>query len=164
MQEKRLKRRIDFLEIYQIIGGIVGLLITIYLLLTSDLHKYNSIIGYITIIFPFLFFGFCIYSGVLLNTKKYAFGLKLVFISFLFQLIEFEIFGLFYSSVNGLGIKIKFDLTNDIFFGFDYHPSHFLFQTSSNFEVFIVKINFVAIFMLYFIFNTYHDLKKNESL
>lgn len=164
MQEKRLKKYINFLEIYQIIGGLVGLLITIYLLLTSDLHKYNSIIGYITLITPFLFFGFCIYSGVLLNSKKYALGLKLVFISFLFQLIEFEIFGLFYSSINGLGIKIRLDLTKDVFFGFDYQPSHFLFQTSLNLEVFIIKINLIAIFMLFFIYNIYNALKKNKSL
>ncbi len=82
MKEKRLLKKINFIEIYQIIGGVIGLLFTLYLLVTSNLSKYQNFIGYVSMITPFLFFGFCIYSGILLNKKNYVLGLKFVIISF----------------------------------------------------------------------------------
>jgi hypothetical protein len=157
MIDKRLEKKINFIEIYQIIGGIVGLLFTSYLLLTTNLSTYQNWTGYVSMLTPFIFFGFCIYSGIQLNKKNYIQGLKLVFISLLMQLIAFDVFVLFYSAINGIGIKLTLDLSNDIIMGFDFHPSHFLIAPNSNSAIFIVKINLITIVML---FNTSKVFQK----
>ena len=159
MIDKRLEKKINFIEIYQIIGGIIGFLFTLYLLFTTDLSKYQNGIGYLSMLTPFLFFGFCIYSGIILNKKNYVQGLKLVFISLLMQLIAFDVFGLFYSAINGIGINLKLNLTNDVIAGFDFYPSQFLLALNSNSAIFIVKINLVTIAMLFYTAEIFQKIK-----
>jgi hypothetical protein len=159
MIDKRLEKKINFIEIYQIIGGIVGLLMMLYSLFTTDLSKYHNWMGSITLVTPFLFFGFCIYSGIVLNRKNYVLGLKLVFISLLMQLVAFDIFGIFYSAINGIAIKATLDLTKDVIAGLDFHPSHFLITYNSSSAVFIVKINLVAIAMLFYTSKVFQKIK-----
>ena len=125
MLDKRLLKKINFIEIYQIIGGIFGLLFMSYILLTTNLSKYQNWLGYISMVTPFLFFGFCIYSGFQLNKKNYIQGLKLVFISLLLQLIAFDFFGLYYSAINGIGIKITLDLAKDVIVDLIFIPHIF---------------------------------------
>lgn len=159
MIDKRLEKKINFIEIYQIIGGIIGFLFTLYLLFTTDLSKYQNGIGYLSMLTPFLFFGFCIYSGIILNKKNYVQGLKLVFISLLMQLIAFDVFGLFYSAINGIGINLTLNLTNDVIAGFDFYPSQFLLALNSNSAIFIVKINLVTIAMLFYTAEIFQKIK-----
>ncbi|MBP6588330.1 MAG: hypothetical protein KA208_09965 [Flavobacterium sp.] len=159
MIDKRLEKKINFIEIYQIIGGIIGFLFTLYLLFTTDLSKYQNGIGYLSMLTPFLFFGFCIYSGIILNKKNYVQGLKLVFISLLMQLIAFDVFGLFYSAINGIGIKLTLNLTNDVIAGFDFYPSQFLLALNSNSAIFIVKINLITIAMLFYTAEIFQKIK-----
>ena len=161
MIDKRLEKEINFIEIYQIIGGIIGFLFTLYLLFTTDLSKYQNGIGYLSMLTPFLFFGFCIYSGIILNKKNYVQGLKLVFISLLMQLIAFDVFGLFYSAINGIGINLTLNLTNDVIAGFDFYPSQFLLALNSNSAIFIVKINLVTIAMLFYTAEIFQKIKKS---
>ena len=159
MLDKIFEKKINFIEIYQIIGGIVGILIMGYYLFTTDLSKYHNWMGYLTLVTPFLFFGFCIYSGIQLNKKNYVLGLKLVFISLFMQLIAFDIFGLFYSAIDGIGIKLTLDLTKDVIMGFDFHPSHFLIDYNSSSAIFIVKINLISIVMLFYTSKVYQKIK-----
>ncbi len=159
MIDKRLEKKINFIEIYQIIGGIIGFLFTLYLLFTTDLSKYQNGIGYLSMLTPFLFFGFCIYSGIILNKKNYVQGLKLVFISLLMQLIAFDVFGLFYSAINGIGINLTLNLTNDVIAGFDFYPSQFLLALNSNSAIFIVKINLITIAMLFYTAEIFQKIK-----
>ncbi|MBP7470206.1 MAG: hypothetical protein KA782_03855 [Flavobacterium sp.] len=161
MIDKRLEKKINFIEIYQIIGGIIGFLFTLYLLFTTDLSKYQNGIGYLSMLTPFLFFGFCIYSGIILNKKNYVQGLKLVFISLLMQLIAFDVFGLFYSAINGIGINLTLNLTNDVIAGFDFYPSQFLLALNSNSAIFIVKINLVTIAMLFYTAEIFQKIKQS---
>lgn len=159
MIDKRLEKKINFIEIYQIIGGIIGFLFTLYLLFTTDLSKYQNGIGYLSMLTPFLFFGFCIYSGIILNKKNYVQGLKLVFISLLMQLIAFDVFGLFYSAINGIGINLTLNLTNDVIAGFDFYPSQLLLALNSNSAIFIVKINLITIAMLFYTAEIFQKIK-----
>jgi len=160
MIDKRLEKKINFIEIYQIIGGIVGILIMGYYLIATDLSKYHNWMGFITLVTPFIFFGFCIYSGILLNMKNYVLGLKLVFISLLLQFIAFDIFGLFYSAINGVGVKVTLDLSNDVIVGLDFHPSQFLITHNPGSDVFMVKINLVAIAMLFYTLKVFKIIKQ----
>lgn len=150
MIDKRLEKKINFIEIYQIIGGLVGVLFMSYMFITTKLSGIIKWFDYLSMITPFLFFGFCIYSGIQLNKKNYVLGLKLVFISLLMQLIAFDFFGLFYSAINGIGVNLTLNLTNDVITGFDFYPSQFLLALNSNDDIFIVKINLITIAMLFY--------------
>ncbi len=160
MIDKRLLKKINFIEIYQIIGGFIGLLFMSYMFITTKLTGIIKWVDYFSIVIPFLFFGFCIYSGIQLNKKNYFQGLKLVLISLLMQLVAFDVFGLFYSAINGIGINLTLNLTNDVIAGFDFYPSQFLLALNSNNDIFIIKINFVAIAMLFYTSKVLNKIKK----
>lgn len=160
MIEKRLLKKINSIQNYQIIGGFLGLLITSYLLFTSNLSKYLNLMGLITMVLPFIFFGLCIYSGYLLKKKNYNKGFNLVLITLFLQVVAFEIGNLFYSSVNGIGIKLTLNLMKDSIVGFDFHPSHFLFQLKSNEDYLIIKFNIVAIIMLFYVTSLMQEIKN----
>jgi hypothetical protein len=159
MIDKRLEKKINFIEIYQILGGLVGVLFMSYMFITTKLSGIIKWFDYFSMITPFLFFGFCIYSGILLNKKNYVQGLKLVFISLLIQLIAFDVFGLFYSAINGIGVNLTLNLTNDVIAGFDFYPSQFLLALNSNSDIFIVKINLITIVMLFYTSKVYQKIK-----
>lgn len=159
MIDKRLEKKINFIEIYQIVGGLIGVLFMSYMFITTKLAGIIKWFDYFSMITPFLFFGLCIYSGILLNKKNYTQGLKLVFISLLMQLIAFDVFGLFYSAINGIGVNLTLNLTNDIIAGFDFYPSQFLLALNSNSTIFIVKINLITIVMLLYTSKVYQKIK-----
>jgi len=60
-------------------------------------------------------------------------------------LVAFDISDVFYTAINGLGIKMTLDLTNDFIVGFDFHLSQFLIGLHSNTNNFILKINLIAV-------------------
>ncbi|WP_278035607.1 hypothetical protein [Flavobacterium nitratireducens] len=155
MIDKVLLKKLNFIEIYQFFGGIIGILIMLYLLFTTNTNEYEGFF-YILLILPFVFFAFCIYSAWLLNKKRYIIGLNLVIISLFLQLVAFEFYGVFYTSVNGIAINFTLDLTNDILIGLDFQPSQFLLVFKNN-EVLHFKLNLVAFGMLIF---TYEILKR----
>ena len=159
MIDKRLEKKINFIEIYQIIGGIIGILFMSYMFITTKLSGIIKWFDYFSIITPFLFFGFCIYSGILLNKKNYVQGLKLVLILLIIQLVAFDIFGLFYSAINGIGVNLTLNLTNDVIAGFDFYPSQFLLSLNSNSGIFIVKINLITIAMLFYTSKVFQKIK-----
>lgn len=159
MQEKRLLKKLNFIELYQIFGGIIGLLFTIYLILKEKAINLDSFSGYILIVFPFLFFAICIYSGILINKKKYNLGLNLVIFLLFLQLVSFQVYGLFYTSINGIGINLNLDLTNDFITRFDLQPSQFLIAISGNKDILHLKFNLFALGMLLFTFKILKELK-----
>ena len=75
------------------------------------------------------------------------------------QLIAFDIFGLFYSAINGIGVNLTLNLTNDVIAGFDFYPSQFLVALNSNSANFIVKINLITIVMLFYTSKVYQKIK-----
>jgi glucan phosphoethanolaminetransferase (alkaline phosphatase superfamily) len=160
MQEKRLLRKLNFIEIYQFFGGIVGLLIMTYLVCTTNAHEYAGPF-YIFIILSFLFFGFCIYSAWLLNKKNYLRGLNLVIILLILQLVAFEFYGVYFTSVNGIAINFTLDLTNDTFVGFDFQPSQFVFAFRENEDVCHFKLNLFACGMLFYTIKIIREVKSN---
>ncbi|MFA9192649.1 hypothetical protein AAGV28_14825 [Flavobacterium sp. FZUC8N2.13] len=159
MENKSLIRKLNFIEIYQFFGGIIGLLIMVYLLTTTNVSEYKSFFN-ILLILPFIFFTFCIYSAWLINRKKYLRGLNLILISFFFQLFAFDLYGVFYTSVNGLAINLILDLTDDILVRLDFQPSQFLLVFKSG-TLFYFKLNLVALGMFIFTSKILKELKDN---
>lgn len=160
MLDKAFSKKLNFIEIYQFFGGIVGILLTIYLFFTTNPEKYQDPF-FIPLILPFVFFGFSIYSAWLLNKKKYLRGLNFVIISLFLQMVAFEFYGVYFTSVNGIAINFTLDLTNDTFAGFDFQPSQFFLTSNTNDEVFRFKLNLFAFGMLFFVSKTLKELKSS---
>jgi hypothetical protein len=158
---RKLIKKINFIEIYQVIGGLIGVLFSIYLFVFSNSNITLS--GLIPLTLIFLFFIFNIYSGILLNRKKFDIGLNLVVVSLVFQLIAFDIAGVFYAAVNGISIDMTFDLTNDVIVGFDFQFSQFLMSSASSIEKLTFKLNLLAMFLLFFTSKVIYDLKRKDS-
>ncbi|PBJ15804.1 hypothetical protein [Flavobacterium sp. ACN6] len=160
MIDKTLLKKLNFIEIYQFFGGIVGILFMTYLIFTTNVIEYRGPF-YIQLIMPFLFFAFCTYSAWVLNKKKYLRGLNLVIISLILQLIGFEIYGIYYTSVNGIAVNFTLDLTNDIFTGFDFQFSQFLLAFRESESIFHLKLNLLAIAMLLFVCKILKEFKRS---
>jgi len=160
MQEKTLLRKLNFIEIYQFFGSIIGLLIMTYLVCTTNADKYAGPF-YIFMILSFFFFGFCLYSAWLLNKKNYSRGLNFVIISLILQLVAFEFHGVYFTSVNGIAINFTLDFTNDIFAGFDFQPSQFIFAFRENENISHFKLNLFACGMLFYTLKTLKGVKNS---
>ena len=160
MKKDQLLKKINFLEYFLIIAGLIGIIIQVNALLSIDLDKYQTLFNYITIYVPFLFFLFSIYNGLLLTYKKYELGLNLASYSFYLQLVSFTAFGLCYEYNLGIGIGITLELTNDTFFGLDFNFSQFILTLVENSNAFVVRFNVFALFMIYYISKVIKDLRK----
>lgn len=160
MKKEKLLRRINFLELYLIIGGLIGIIIQVDKLLSLNLGNYESLFSFITLYLPFIFFLFSIYNGLLLTYKKYELGLKLARFNFCLQLISFIAFGLCYEYYLGIGINIALELTNDTIFGLGFNFSEFVFGLVRNVNAFEIRFNVLALFMIYFISKVLEDLKN----
>jgi hypothetical protein len=162
--KKKLESRIFFLKYFQLIGAIIGFLVTIYFISILNFDNVKHI-ELVTLFMMILFFGFNFYSYFLFYRKKHELGLKWTSFLLLMQLISITIDGFFYSAVNLIGINLKLDLTQDSIIGLDFQISHFITVFSFDKTVFLIKINLVAIFLLFYLSNIYQELKimKNNS-
>lgn len=157
MQEKRFLKKLNFIELYQIFGGIIGILLMFYFWMTT--FNFEDVSKYYLLLFPFIFFSLCIYSGILINRKRFVRGLNLVIVSLILQLVAFQFYGLGYSSINGIGINFTVDLTNHIITRFDFYPSQFILTTLENHDIFKLKLNLFAVGMLFFTIKILKELK-----
>lgn len=160
MKKDQLLKKINFLEYFLIIGGLVGIIIQVDKLISLNLDNYQSLFSYITLYLPFVFFLFSIYNGLLLTYKKYELGLKLAYYSFYLQLVAFTAFGFCYEYYLGVGINIALELTNDTIFGIGFNFSEFILGLVRNVNVFEIRFNVLALFMIYYISKIIRDFKK----
>ena len=161
MNKNKLLKKINFLEYYLIIGGLVGIILQVDTLISINLDNYQSSFIYMTLYAPFVFFVFSIYNGVLLSYKKYELGLKLASYSFYFQLFAFTAFGICFEYYLGIGFNITLELTNDTFFGLHFNFSQLILRTLTNVNIFIVQFNVFALFMIYYISKITEAIKKD---
>lgn len=158
---KSVLKKINFIEIYQIFGGVIGVLYTAYLFFTAKHAMPQDFSHYFSMITPFLFFGFCIYSGVLLNMKKYGQGLRFVMVSLIFQLLSVQLFGFFYTAINGIAINLSIDFTSDFIVGLDFYISRFLIVLNSSHANIMVRINLIAIAMLFYTAKVSREMNRS---
>lgn len=162
MRKEQLLKKINFIEYFLIISGLVGIILQVDKLISLNLDKYQSSFSYITLYLPFVFFLFSIYNGLLLSYKKYELGLNLANYSFYLQLVAFTAFGFCYEYYLGVGINIALELTNDTFFGLEFNFSQFILGLVKNNNIFEIRFNVFALFMIYYISKTINDFKKIE--
>jgi hypothetical protein len=158
---KKSNIKLKILAWYQIIGGIAGLLITVWLLARTE--QINGLILLI-ILFAFGLYIFSIYCGRLLLTNKYLLGFKLSLINQAMQLFQFGMLGYAFWYVSGLmfitGIKIHDGFTFIFNFGL---MSTWQISIATNEREFMIAINLVAIYFVYYTQNLKSAIINEEA-
>jgi hypothetical protein len=155
---KKIESKFTFLKYFQLIGVVIGLVVTGYLITFLNFNnlKFADVIS---VFLMLLFFGLNLYVYSLFQNKKHEKALKWMSFMLIIQLISVTINGFFYSAVHLFGINFKLDLTSDTIIGLDFQFSHFMATISSDSSSFLIKINLVALFMLFYISKINHELK-----
>ncbi|MEO8770685.1 MAG: hypothetical protein ABI402_11385 [Ferruginibacter sp.] len=144
---KKPYTKTEMLGAYQILGGIIGLIVICILIFKIDSFNLTTLL-FIGIALSF--YCYSIFCGALIFRNEDR-GLKHSMFNQFIQLICFSVWGVSFQYVSGIALGIDLVFTN----GFDYHISFVL----SNIRVFIdpdigtriVGINFIALFIILFI-------------
>ena len=135
------------LGLYQICGGIVGILIIIF-----GVYKTQQLPGMILLIYLFilLFYAYSIFCGTLcLKIKKNALVHSLI--NQILQVIGFAMMGFAFKYVAGFYVMIGLDLTNSINFNFGAGVSKFDFNFNNEHDRLEVDFNLVSFALIYWI-------------
>ncbi|MBP8114150.1 MAG: hypothetical protein KAY50_02275 [Chitinophagaceae bacterium] len=155
----KAKIRYLILGYYQIIGGVIGILLNIYGFFTQ-LPVFGLVI-IIPVIF-FILYGFSIYCG----TKCLQFGENSLNVSIynqVFQILGFSMFGAVFSYVAGLHFNINLDLSNSIQANFKAGISNFKLYYNQDPDVIKVNLNLIAIGLIIFIDKLNSTSKKEKE-
>lgn len=147
---KNIQIKIKYLASYQILNGVLGILL---LLLMNQ--KFSS--SLIVIIIGL--YSFSIYSGYSLLQKNYKKGLDLSIYNQLIQVIGFGISGFAFEYYSGIFVSLGFNITNDTIINYNAGFNTWILNLSSNSNLFI-NINLVAIALIIFIFKLKKDTES----
>jgi hypothetical protein len=159
---KKSKIKLKILAWYQIIGGIMGLLITFWLLAHTE-----QINGLILIIFLIAFglYGFSTYSGYMLFKYKYLFGLKLSVINQALQILGFAMFGYAFLYVSGMFLFTEMKIEDGFKLGLRYYfGSQWQISFASEDKPFFLGVNWVPIFFIYFISKLRETIEREKTI
>lgn len=143
----------------QIIGGIYGLGLIVWLLLKTE-----TINGPILLIFltGLSLFIFSIVTGrYLLSKSNLKLGLILSLINFCLQLFEFKINGYGFAYCSGINLMIGAE--NGFKVGFGLINSTFSMFLNTDDADFVFKINIVAVFLIWLIADIYDEIFKSKN-
>ncbi|WP_301929355.1 hypothetical protein [Ferruginibacter sp.] len=135
------------LGLYQVIGGVAGIIVFIWLFYRGQVF---TLLAFVPYMFVLVFFLYSIYCGILCMKVKKA-ALTHSFINQLLQLVPFTVFGFAFKYVAGIGIMVGFDLTHTINFTFDADISSFAFGSINDPADFVIEINLIALVLVIWI-------------
>lgn len=144
------KSKLKLFGWYQIIGGVAGLLITVWIL--AHTQQLNGLV-LILFLIAFGLYGFSTYCGRLLLNDNYLKGLNLSVINQALQILHFAMLGYAFLYIAGLKLEIGLSTGHvGIQFNFDFGLlSTWQLSVNSEDRSFILAVNLVAIYWLYYI-------------
>ena len=154
---KSIESKIKYLGIYQLLGGIIGILNTLRFLPSFEVIN-GGILMLLLIIFGL--YSFSAFCGYLLIRKRYFSGLNLSIYNQLIQIIGFGVLGYAFHFTAGIYCGIKLNLTHDTIMTFMLGHSAAMLNLNSNPEFTELSINFIALILINFIFNWKTQLEK----
>ena len=152
---KFLITKLSILAIYQIIGGVIGIILTIYVMTTAVTF---SLLLITILIVIFGLYSYSILCGVLIFKSPLT-GLKYSLINQYIQILSFSIVGYGYKYLSGLYISVELDLGNLPSFQLQGGISTWNINFKNALEIKTVGINFIAILLILFIDRQINILK-----
>ena len=145
LKNKKLRKSIKLLAYYEIIGGILGLIVLTYFVsVTSPILLPQVLI--ITI--GGILFILSIISGQQLLEKNPKRGLMLSTVTQLLQLVSFAVSGYSFLFVSGLMLSVGIELTNSFEITSSFSLSELDINYNHQHDLIFFKINIVAVFLL----------------
>ncbi|MCF1750634.1 hypothetical protein [Mariniradius sediminis] len=157
---KGIQTKIKGLAYYQIMGGIFGIGMTIWLL-----AKTVTITGPVILIFLLAgcLYSFSVYCGQQLLKGNLNAGFRLSTINQVLQSISFAFMGYAFKLVSGILLGISIDLTGDSEISFALSLSTFKFNINHDQDLLFVGVNFLSIYLIYFIGKLKDELEEIEG-
>ncbi len=153
-------KKLNILGYYQLIGGIIGLLFTLYILLNQSILNGLSMILFLIALG---LMAFSIYCGFLILKKQYEKGINFSMINQALQVIGFGVLGYSFKYTSGILLGLTVDLTNDLIIGLNFNVTTWKMNWNSDPDLTYLSINFVAIFILGFIFKAKEKFDNKRS-
>lgn len=154
-------KRLNILGYYQLIGGIIGIVITLIFLINQGILNGPLIVLLLTAIILMTYSTYC---GFLLIRKQLNKGIKLSIINQALQIIGFGVLGYSFKYASGVLLGLRIDLTNDFIIGLDLNITTWKLNWNSDPELTFISINFIAILILGFIFRAKEKLEKQNLM
>lgn len=149
--------KIRILGIYQIVGGVIGLGVTIVGAIQSE---HLSTLWFIFLI-GILLFGYSIYCGNLLLEKKIN-GLKYSLIHQCLQLVHFFFFSFGFAYASGLTLSIGLNI-NDYNLLFNFTLSTLAINIDTTTTDTFLSLNLIPLFIILFIGKIKEEISKADK-
>lgn len=135
------------LALYEIIGGFVGISLTIYII-----FKLNAF-PFLLVCMFFIAFGLYIYSIIcgIIILKNLRIGFKLSRINQFLQILNFSVLGYGFNYISGLFIRIGMDLSEPFNFILEWGASTWKLDFNNSQSMNYFSINIIAVILLLFI-------------
>jgi len=154
----KITSQLKVLSYYQIAGGIIGLGLTIWLVITLISFQWLLLLLFLI---AFLLYAFSIYCGVML-LRNIETGLRFSKINQFLQIIHFTAFGYAFQYVSGIYLSVGIDLTTALNFTFNFGISSWQIKVNSEDPTIAVSLNLVALFLIIFIDKARDQIKVNH--
>lgn len=143
---KDIQLKVKALGIYQIIGGVIGIGLTLWMVNLTSVPALFLLI----VLFAFSLYGYSIYCGVLLLQKRKE-GLLHSKINQILQVFSVSLLGYAYQYTSGAFLLVGLDLTESLNFKFNIGTSSWQLNINSDDPALIVKVNLLALFLITFV-------------
>ena len=157
---KKIKLDLTKLGLYQIVGGVLGIIIIIWAIVKIPLFTDLGALVYFIMV---LFFAYSIFCGVLcIKTKNNALLHSLI--NQMLQIFGIAIMGYALKYVAGFYLTIGLNLTDSINFTFGTGFSKFDFNINLEKERLELDFNLIAFAFVYWIDKLMKKVKEEESV
>lgn len=146
--EKQLKNQVRALALYQIVGGILGIVLTLWVMFRGEIVLTQQVLR--ISLFAAGLFVFSILCGRMLFRHPQR-GLLLSLINQVLQVIYFAFGAYGFQYVAGLRIGLGFDMVGSWTFKFRVALSSFQFDLGTATGQKFIGINLVALFLIFWI-------------
>jgi phosphate/sulfate permease len=153
-----MKGQLNALAIYQIVGGIIGIGLTVLLAVGSSFVQLLLIPLFVV---AFGLFSYSIFCGFLLykNVNK---GLSCSKINQILQAVQFAGLGYAYKYISGLGISVGMEISDSFKFNANLTFSAWQLAFNTGDSDRIVSINLLALFLIIWIDRTKAAMEKER--
>ncbi|WP_114777385.1 hypothetical protein [Botryobacter ruber] len=153
----RIKNQLLALSLYQIIGGLLGIALTVWVLFSGEVIIDQSALR--ISLFATALFVFSIICGSLLLRNPLR-GLRLSLLNQVLQVIYFSFGAYSFQYVAGLRIGLGFDLTGSWTFKFRLALSSFRFDFGTATGEKFLGINLLALFLIFWVEQLLERVRK----
>lgn len=149
--------KLKYLGIYQIIGGVIGILNSI-----RFIPNFGQVNGGVFLIFAaiFLLYVFSICCGYLLLKKRNNIGITLSVYNQFIQVVGFGVLGYAFHFAAGIYGGIKINLTNDTIINFMLGHSMARIDVNNPDGFIEISVNFIALWLLNLFLNLKTELDQ----